>query len=367
MLTIFWAIVVLGALIFVHEMGHFLVARWSGVRVVTFSIGFGPKLAGWRGKRRFGATDPGAEYTVSAIPLGGYVKMLGESVEDELDEEDRRYSFSHKGLWPRTAIVSAGPMFNFIFAVVALWGAFLLGMPELLPEVGAVKEDSPALAAGLQEGDRILAIDGKSIPLWTDLSETVRASEGRTLNFTVQRESDRFDLNITPEIKESKNLFGEPIQRALIGISPSGAVTTTDYGFVESFALGAQQTWAYIDLTVTSIWKLLTRVVSPDQLGGPIMIAEMAGKTAEQGATSLLQFMALVSVNLGILNLLPIPILDGGHLMFYAVEAVKGKPVGEKAYMMANRIGIALLGSLMILAFYNDLARLWPRLVAYFQ
>ena len=357
MATVFWALVVLGVLIFVHELGHFLVARYFGVRVLVFSLGFGPRIGGWTGKT-------GTEYQVSAIPLGGYVKMLGQSdIEEEeekpLTPEDEKFSFAFKGVWPRFSIVFAGPAFNFIFAVFALAAAFMTGVGEPLPMVGTVTEGMPAHQAGILAGDRITFIGEKPISSWDELSKTIKSADEGPLMFTVERKGEVFQLTITPRIKEVTNLFGEPVKFPLIGITPSGEQKMVHYSAIEALEMGAIQTWRMIDLTVTSIWKLITQVVPADQIGGPLMIAEMAGKSASQGPSNLLFFMALISINLGILNLLPIPVLDGGHLFFFIIEAIKGSPVSETIQGVANRVGMGLLLLLMVWALKNDLMRIF--------
>lgn len=354
--TVFWAIVVLGVLIFVHELGHFLVARLMGVRVLVFSLGFGPRIGGWR------SSVSGTDYQLSAIPLGGYVKMLGEGddEEEEIPEAEMDQAFSGKGVWTRIAIVFAGPAFNFIFAVVALTVAFMVGFGEPLPVVGSLAAGMPAEKAGIQVGDRITHIDEQPIRHWKDLSGTIRASDGGPLNLTILRDGNALMITVTPEVKEVKDIFGDPVRHPLIGIGSSEEVEMVSYGPWEALNKGLERTAFIIDLTVTSVWKLLNRSISPDQIGGPLMIADLAGKTASQGSSSLLYFMALISVNLGILNLLPIPILDGGHLLFFLIEALKGGPVGENVQYMANRVGMALLLLLMAWALKNDLVRMFP-------
>lgn len=351
--TIFWAGVVLGILIIVHELGHFLVARYFGVRVLTFSLGFGPRLGSWKGRL-------GTEYQICAVPLGGYVKMFGESHDDEeeISEAERPLAFTHKGVWQRFSIVFAGPAFNFIFAIVALTLAYMVGVGELLPVVGTVSPGMPAAAAGLQSGDRITYVDEQAIDRWETMSQIIRASGGRKLSLTVDRNGRVFQVAVMPKVKEVNNLFGEAVQLPLIGIGPSGAQDLVRYSPWMAIVKGGGQAWSMTELTATSIWKLITQVISADQIGGPLLIAEMAGKTAQQGPSNFLFFMALISVNLGILNLLPVPILDGGHLFFFLVEAVKGSPVAEPVQMIANRVGVGLLVMLMMWAMKNDVTRL---------
>ncbi|MBF0296255.1 MAG: RIP metalloprotease RseP [Magnetococcales bacterium] len=355
--TLFWAVVVLGILIFVHELGHFLLARFFGVRVLVFSLGFGPRIAGW--SRGEGET----EYRLSAVPLGGYVKMLGESQDEDeppIPPEERRYSFDHQGVWARFWIVFAGPAFNFFFALLFLIMAFMIGVDEVLPVVGTVSPDMPAAEAGIKVGDRIVAIDDRPVTRWELLSRTIKESDGRAMQFTVERGREAFIVKIQPKVREMTNLFGEPVKTFLIGIGPGDAVERVEYPLVEAWRRGAEQTWRMTDMIVTGVWKLITRAVPADQIGGPLMIAEMAGKTASQGSSSLLFFMALISINLGILNLLPIPVLDGGHLFFFLIEAAKGSPVPERIQLAANRTGMTLLILLMVWAMKNDLTRMFP-------
>ncbi|MBF0109244.1 MAG: RIP metalloprotease RseP [Magnetococcales bacterium] len=355
--TVFWAIVVLGVLIFVHELGHFLVARFFGVQVQVFSLGFGPRIWGWRGKT-------GTLYQLSAVPLGGYVKMLGESgmIDDdeaEIPESMWAHSFGGQNVYRRFAIVFAGPFFNFLFAVLALAVAFMVGVGETLPVVGSISEGMPAAKAGIVVGDRIVALNGVEVTRWEEMSRRIKELGGEGLLLTIERDDRRFEVTVVPQVKEVRNLFGETVRHPLIGIGPGDAHEEVRYPFFAAVAKGVKQTWMIMDLTVTSIWKLITRVVPADQIGGPLMIAEMAGKTASQGTTSLLFFMALISVNLGILNLLPVPILDGGHLFFFIIEAIKGGPVTEAVQAVANRVGLALLVLLMVWAMKNDLTRLF--------
>ncbi|MBF0212664.1 MAG: RIP metalloprotease RseP [Magnetococcales bacterium] len=358
--TVMWALVVLGVLIFVHELGHFLVARLVGVKVLVFSLGFGPRVAGW--SKGEGET----EYRLSAVPLGGYVKMLGESDEEEedavkpLSPEEARRSFAAQGVWQRIGIVFAGPGFNFLFAFVVLVLAFMIGVGEVLPVVGSVSRGMPAEEAGMKVGDRVLAINEQPVPRWEVLSQTIKSSDGAPLRFTIERPEGPLLLTIQPKVQEMTNIFGETVRTPLIGIGPGATTEFVSYGFAEAWVRGAEQTWRMTDMIVTGVWKLLTRAIPADQIGGPLMIAEMAGKTAEQGSSSLLFFMALISINLGILNLLPIPVLDGGHLLFFFIEAVKGSPVPDTVRMQANRVGMFCLILLMAWAMKNDLTRMFP-------
>ncbi|MBF0284747.1 MAG: RIP metalloprotease RseP [Magnetococcales bacterium] len=350
--TAFWALVVLGVLIFVHELGHFLVARMCQVRVLVFSLGFGPKVWGWQGR------ESGTEYILSAIPLGGYVKMLGEGEEEgEIPPEERPHAFSAKSVKERFAIVFAGPFSNFLFGIVAAAAAFMIGVPELEPVIGNVTAGSPAMAAGLRMGDRVTHVNGQEVLRWEVMSHAIKSANGEPVALTVEREGKSREMRVTPQIKEAVNLFGEKVRTPLIGVAPAEAVVVVRYGPSEALVKGAVYCWKMVDLTLTSIGKLITGVVSADQIGGPILIADLAGKTAKQGAASLLFFMCLISVNLGILNLLPIPVLDGGHLLFFSIEAIKGTPVSEGTRIIATRVGMTLLAGLMLLAFYNDLAR----------
>ena len=352
--TVFWAIIVLGVLIFVHELGHFLVARLHGVRVMVFSLGFGPRIFGWQGK------NSRTEYQLSAIPLGGYVKMLGESTEDEIPPEDLPHAFYSKNVWRRTNIVFAGPAFNFLFAFVALVLAYMVGVGELLPVVGALSPGMPAEVAGLQVGDRITYVDEQAVTRWKTFSDSIKQSEGQSITLTVERDGKALMVSVIPQIRETKNLLGETVLLPLIGVGPGNLIEEVVYSPLEALQKGWEQTWSMTTLTVTSVWKLVTQVVPADQIGGPLMIADLAGKAANQGVSNLLFFMALISINLGILNLLPIPVLDGGHLLFFLIEAAKGTPVGEKFQLFAYRTGMTLLFLLMAWALKNDLARFFP-------
>lgn len=348
--SIFSLIIVLGVLIFFHELGHFLVARLLGVGVERFSLGFGPKLVG----KKIGIT----EYRISAIPLGGYVKMVGESPDSELDPSDIPFSFTHKHVFKRILIVAAGPLFNILLALVIFFGIFQIsGLLILKPGIGDVNEGSPAYMAGLKKNDLVVSIDGVDISSWEDMANAIMASKGKTLEISVLRGDTIFTKSVTPEVKKFKNIFNEDVDRYVIGITASGEIFKKDLNFFQAFSESIIQTYQITSLTIKGIVKLFQGTVSPKTLGGPIMIAQMAGQQAKEGVVNLIFFIALISINLAILNFLPIPVLDGGHLLFFFIEAVKGSPVSVKVREISQQAGIFVLILLMIYVFYNDIAR----------
>ncbi|XOF34047.1 MAG: RIP metalloprotease RseP [Candidatus Electrothrix sp. YB6] len=350
-------ILVLGVLIFVHEFGHFLFAKLFGVRVLKFSLGFGNKLIG----KKWGET----EYLISAFPLGGYVKMYGEQPGEEIAETEKAVSFSHKTVWQRFGIVFAGPLFNLLFAVFVFWLMFsFAGLPDLADstKIGEVSPGSAAEKAGLKKNDIILSINGVAMTSWEQVSETIRNSDGKEVQLVLQRGQETLTVAATPTMDAVKNFFGEEVEkRYLLGIGRTEELVFTEVSFPEAVKYAFIQTWSLIVLTVMGIIKIIQQVIPASELGGPIRIAEMAGQQLEAGWVNLLHFTGLLSINLGILNLLPIPVLDGGHLVFLGIEAVRRKPLSENAMMRAQQVGIALLGTLMIFVFYNDIARLVQR------
>jgi regulator of sigma E protease len=441
-MIIIYAAVLLGVLIFVHEAGHFMLAKLLGVKVLKFSLGFGPKILG----RKFGET----EYLLSAVPLGGYVKMLGEEPGEELEESEKIRAYNYQPVWKRFSIVFSGPLFNLIFAAFVFALIFLSGVPVPLPDIGNVQENSPAAAAGLMTGDRVMQINGKKVEGWQDISGTLNDNPGKTLLFVVKRNERVVEVTVQPRKKSDKNIFGEEkedwfigidplvfpvvgdvmkgsrageagllkgdrvlevggrelktwqdmttlihaspekpltfrLQRGgqvldvtitpkketyktpdgeekaigLIGIKPAGNDFIKKYGLPEAASLGLKRTWDISALTLLSMVKLIQRVIPSNTIGGPIMIFQMAGEQASQGALNFFTFMAVISINLGVLNLLPIPILDGGHILFLGIEAVRRRPLSENVIMIAQRVGLVLLLSLMAFAFYNDIVRLF--------
>lgn len=349
MISVLSAVVVLGILIFVHELGHFLFAKLFGVGVEKFSLGFGPRIIG----KQIGET----EYRVSAFPLGGYVKMVGEGTDEELPEADQERSFAAKPPLKRMIIVAAGPIFNLVFAYLVFIVVCMIGIPSPTSMIGEVLKDKPAARAGLKAGDRITAIDGKSVTRWSDMANLIADSGGKPLVLTIQRNGGTFTVKVTPEIRTAKNLLGEQVTSPAIGVAVSKEVVTDKLGPLEAVVKGGEHTWNVTRMTVLAVGKIIGGAISLDNVGGPIMIAKTAGEQAETGLVYFLSFMALLSINLGLLNLLPIPILDGGHLVFYLWELVIGKPVSMKTRELAQQIGLVLLIGLMVLAFYNDIAR----------
>jgi len=347
-------IIVLSILIFFHELGHFLIARLFGVGVEKFSLGFGPKLLG----KKIGITD----YRISLIPLGGYIKMVGEEPDSQIDPADIPISFSHKHVFKRILIVAAGPIFNLLLAVIIFFGIFQIsGAFILKPSIGKIEEGTPAHREGLKENDLIVAIDGSPVSSWDEMAETIISSRGKTLKLLVRRGETTFEINITPELKTTRNIFGEDIKRYMIGIAASGNVFIKELNPFQAFLASIDQTYNITKLTLITVGKLIQGKISAKTLGGPIMIAQMAGQQAKQGATNLLFFIALISINLAILNFLPIPVLDGGHLLFFFIEVIIRRPVNTKMREIAQQAGIFILIMLMIYVFYNDITRVFFR------
>ncbi len=345
-------IIVLGILIFFHELGHFLFARIFGVGVQKFSLGFGPRIVGWKK----GITD----YRISAIPLGGYVKMVGEDPTVEMDPQEIPFSFTHKHVIKRLLIVAAGPFFNLLLAVLIFLAIYLFsGTYILKPTVGDVQENSPASASGLQKGDIIRAIDGQAVATWEEMAAGIGESKGRPLSFTIERTGELLSIEIAPEVKITKNLFGEDVERYIIGIASAGDIENLRLGFGQAIVESIRQTYKIAELTVVSIAKLIKGTLSTKTIGGPIMIAELAGQQAKEGILNFVFLIALLSVNLAIINFLPIPVLDGGHILFFIIELIIGRPVNTRMREMAQQAGIFILIMLMVFVFYNDIARIF--------
>jgi regulator of sigma E protease len=346
-------VLVLGVLIFFHELGHFLIAKYFGVKVLKFSLGFGPKLVG----KKIGET----EYLISLVPLGGYVKMLGETDDEDakpISPQEQEKSFSNKHVLKRIAIVGAGPFFNLFLALVIFCTFFMLaGYQVMIPEIGQVRENSPAHKAGLLKGDVIVSLAGKNIQTWLDIKAVVQHSAEKPIEIKVQRQGRFITFTVIPEASVDKNIFGEKIKSALIGIVASGKFENITLGPLDSIKKGLDRTWEIIVLTCKVVVKLFQGVVSIKTVGGPLMIGQMTGQVAQENWTYLFPLMAVISINLGILNLLPIPILDGGFIIFLLIELIIGKPLSIKKRELAQRVGLFLLITLMVVVMYNDIAR----------
>jgi regulator of sigma E protease len=443
-----WFLVVLGVLVAFHELGHFLAARWVGVKVLKFSLGFGPKLFG----RQVGET----EYLLSAVPLGGYVKLYGEDEQEALSPEEQRRSFAHQSLWGKTLIVAAGPGFNFILAYLIFTGwlatgsplfvptfrdlspdvealmanspaekaglkvgdriirvnekdistktelldaveksrgkqltldlkrsgqiktvlvtpaplpaqgpaakevAYYLGVEEPPPVVTAVLNGSPAAHGGIKEADRVVAIEDKPIQTWSEMTTIVKESANRPLRFSVLRDGSPIALTITPTADHAV-VNGKSVEVGKIGISGPGRSLVKASSPLFSLYHGLEATWGWTELTAVGIYKMIVGDISSKNIGGPLTIANISGEAASQGASSVVFLIAILSINLGVLNLLPIPILDGGHLFFFLIEAILRKPLGERQRELAQQVGLVLLVGIMIFAFWNDLERLFSR------
>ena len=359
-MNIVLAALLFGILIFVHELGHFIFAKLCNVKVLKFSLGFGPRIVG----KMIGET----EYVVSAIPLGGYVKMYGEDVGDEVSEQDNDRSFKSQALWKKAVIVLAGPVFNILLTFGLYTSLLATGievpvpdLKNLMPVVDEVDPSYPAAAAGLIKGDKIMQIGGNEINTWIDIINMVGTNPAKPLEFVVQRGGQLYTLTITPRAIQEKDRFGKPITIGRIGIRKSGQGL---YTFIKSVSIfdvpmkGAFATYKMGTVIFDSIRMTINGEISVRNLGGPISIFTESSKAASAGVITYFLFMALVSVNLGVLNLLPIPVLDGGHLLFMGIEAIKGGPVSDTVIAISQRIGIALLLALMILVMYNDIFRL---------
>lgn len=350
-------IIVLGLLIFVHEFGHFLFAKLFKVKVLKFSLGFGPKIFG----KRIGET----EYVISAFPLGGYVKMYGENQNEEINHGQEARSFSRKPVWQRFTVVAGGPAFNLLFSVFLFALVFsVAGLPHPIPgtTIGHVTPDSPAETAGLKSDDIILSINGHKTEEWEKVSELIRDSGGKPVTLTIKRGDETFTTIGHPTEQKIKNIFGEVTgKRLLLGISRSDELVYEPVSPIKALQAGFSQTWDFIYLTLVGIVKIFQKVVPASELGGPILIAQLAGKQMEIGWLNLVYFMGIISVNLGILNLFPVPILDGGHLVFYTVEAIRRKPLSMRTQELLQQVGLVLLVSLMFFVFYNDLVRIFTK------
>lgn len=356
---------VLTIVVFFHELGHFAVARLCGVRVLVFSIGFGPEIIGFNDRH-------GTRWKISAIPLGGYVKFFGDedvasaapdaNTAARMTASERRESFHHQPVGRRAAIVAAGPIANFILAILIFAAIFFLyGKPSTSARVDGVRPESAAAAAGFQPGDVVVAIDGRNIATFAEMQRVVSTSAGQQLTVTVDRGGTKVDLKATPALREMKDNFGNVHRIGVLGIERSQTANepgmqTLPIG--QALAAGAGETWFVIERTLAYLGKVVVGSEKADQLGGPIRIAQISGQVATVGFVALVNLAAVLSVSIGLLNLFPVPLLDGGHLLFYGIEAIRGRPLSERAQEMGFRIGLALVVMLMIFATFNDIIHL---------
>jgi regulator of sigma E protease len=355
---------VLTIVVFFHELGHFLVARWCGIKVLTFSLGFGPELVGFYDRY-------GTRWKLSAVPLGGYVKFFGDenaaSAPDHaahavMTESEKKDSFIGQPVPARAAVVAAGPIANFVLAIAIFAGIFMIaGKQTTSARVDAIQPGSAAATAGFQPGDLVLSIDGEKIDSFSDMQRIVSISSGEPLKIVVERQGAQVSLNATPQLKEIKDNFGNVHRLGVLGISRSmaaGDIKTERFGPIDAVKLGAQETWFVVDRTLSYIVGVFAGREAADQLGGPIRIAQVSGQVASAGFVALIHLTAVLSVSIGLLNLFPIPLLDGGHLLFYGIEAARGRPLSERAQEVGFRIGLAIVVMLMIFATFNDILHL---------
>ncbi len=357
-------ILVLSLLVFVHEMGHYLVGRWSGIRVTAFSVGFGPEL--------IGVTDShGTRWKLSAIPLGGYVKFFGDedaaSLPDassvaHMSEADRAQTLAGAKLWKRAATVAAGPIANFILAIAIFAVLFsVYGKMIADPVVAEVRADSAAAEAGVLPGDRLVALDGSKVSTFEEVRRYVSVRPETSIVVTVERNGQDLDLPMVPKSTEITDQFGNKVELGLIGIVTNeerGNFRLETFTPLEAVGEGVKETGNIITGTFRYLGNLVTGRMKADQLGGPVRVAQASGQMASLGFAAVIQLAAVLSVSIGLLNLMPVPVLDGGHLVFYAIEAVRGKPLGAGAQEIAFRIGLAMVLSLMVFATFNDITNL---------
>lgn len=339
-------IFVISILVFIHELGHYLAARSVGIRVKAFSIGFGKEIWGFNDKN-------GCRWKVSLVPLGGYVDMM----EDAKADPDDKGAFANKSVYARFWAVVAGPLANFLFAVVALMALFgTEGEKVIKPTVGMIAENMPAAEAGLLKGDTILSIDGNEVQSWNAMSKYIGGKGGETLELQVLRGETVIDVSITPKLHNKKNLLGKEVKAGMIGIGAAGETYMVEHQGFDVVTEAFKRTYEMSALTLEGLKSMILQEI-PADIGGPVTIAKMAGDSAQYGIYALVMFMVLISINLGLLNLLPIPVLDGGHLLFYMFEIVLGRPLNEKVQEYGYRFGFAVVISLMIFALYKDTVR----------
>lgn len=365
--TLLSFILMLSVVVFVHEFGHFIVARWCGVRCDSFSIGFGPELAGYTDKK-------GTRWKFSLIPLGGYVKMFGEAdianpgekgstsanSSSRMTEEEIAVSFSHKSLSQRAAIVFAGPAVNFLFGIFIFTVLFVMvGRPATEPVIGFVVPDSAAEQAGILAGDRITAVDGAEIDRFESLVKSVLLGNGQLMALSIDRGGRQLNLSVRPKLSDGPDQFGNSKRRAFLGVQSSGVVKIMSRNNpFKALVLAVKETYSQVETTFIALGQIINGQRGTEDLGGPIAIGKMAGEAAESGILNFVLLMAILSINLGIINLFPVPLLDGGHLLFYIYEALAGRPLSESIQEWGMRVGLVMVLGLMVFVTWNDIMQI---------
>jgi regulator of sigma E protease len=351
MISFLYFLIALALLILVHEFGHFMVARIFNIKVLTFSIGFGKKLVKYiRGE---------TEYAISICPMGGYVKLLGESPDEEVAEEDKARSFSHKPPYVRILVALAGPLFNILLALIVFYFVSIIGYNVPSARVGRVADNMPAQAAGIQKGDIITNIDGKEIGEFLDIASGLEKTRTDTVKVTVDRNGTPMDFTVKPTVIQEKDIFGEPFTRRVLGIERSDEVIKKRQSPIKAVPLSFYMTWEYSRITVVGVVKIIQGTISPKNIGGPVLIFQEASKRAKKGFSDFVLFFALISINLGVINLMPIPVLDGGHILFNFIEIIIRRRIPQKVQEVAQTVGLVVLLLIMVYAFYNDFDRMF--------
>ncbi len=360
MLSLISFLIVLSVLVLVHEFGHFIVAKRLGVRVEKFSLGFGPKI--WSFKS--GET----EYLVSSIPLGGYVKMAGDEPGESLTNQS--WEFLSRKPYDRFKIIFAGPLLNYLLAFLIFSVIFMFGSPTLTTEVGGLLKGYPAEKHGILMGDKVIAIDGKSVKFWEDMTEAIHNHTAGVMRLTVKRQGKVFETEIAPEIRQTKDIFGKEVKIALIGIAPSQRIEKVRYSFFPSISMGFKKLMQLTAVTYKALWSIITgRLSLKESMTGPIGIFVITGQAAKLGLIYILHLMGILSASLAIFNVLPFPVLDGGHIIFLALEKIRGRPLSIRTQELITNIGISLLILLAIFIFYSDIIKfgIFDKIIGFFK
>ena len=348
---------IISVIVFIHEFGHYIIAKWCGVKIDAFSLGFGREIWGWNDKS-------GTRWKVSLIPMGGYVKMYGDAnaastpdrdADAQMTDAEKAVSFHHKPLWQKAAVVVAGPAFNFALTIIILTGLILTnGIASTAPVIGEVMPESPAARAGLLPDDRIIAVNGKHVESFNDIPRLIVTNLGTPVELSLKRGEEAFTLSIVPEMKEDEDGLGNQVKRPIIGIK-SQPYEKMDLTFTQAVKEAVKRTYQICETTLQAVGQMIRGERDPQELKGPIGIAKLSGQATQLDVTVILWFIAMLSANLGLVNLLPVPLLDGGHLLYYLIEAVTGKPLADKAQEYGFRLGFALIAMLMVYTIFNDL------------